>query len=313
MVQNMKKSRIFFLLLSFLLLAGCGKKDEETTDTYKIYYVDKEETKVSREDAVLEKTDTEGTLQELFILLEKQPDDAEYRSAIPDTVTLESYSFADSRITLNFSPEYSNMTPNGEVLSRAAIVRTLCQVEGVTYVAFNVAGEGLLNNSGVPVGYMTKDQFVDNAGNEISAYEKASLTLYFADRDGSKLIPVTQEVVYNSNISMDKLVVEKLIEGPDGEESEENGYAVMPPSTEIISVTTRDGTCYVNLNDGFMTKQGNVTPDVAIYSIVNSLVELPSVNKVQISINGESELSYMETIPLSQIFERNLEIISNAH
>ena len=61
-----------------------------------------------------------------------------------------------------------------------------------------------------------------------------------------------------------------------------------------------------------MTKQGNVTPEVTIYSIVNSLVELSGVNKVQISVNGSTDVIYMETVPLSQVFERNLEIMDNA-
>ena len=83
----------------------------------------------------------------------------------------------------------------------------------------------------------------------------------------------------------------------------------MSPETKIVSVTTRDNTCYVNLDEGFLNLPGNVTPEVAIYSIVNSLVELSSINKVQISINGSTDLIYMETIPLSQVFERNLEIM----
>lgn len=120
------------------------------------------------------------------------------------------------------------------------------------------------------------------------------------------------DCVYNSNISMDKLVVEQLIEGPEDEENGENGYATISPETKVVSVTTRDGVCYVNLDEGFLTQQGNVTPEVAVYSIVNSLAELSGINKVQISVNGSTDLVYMETIPLSQVFERNLEIMDNA-
>ena len=61
-----------------------------------------------------------------------------------------------------------------------------------------------------------------------------------------------------------------------------------------------------------MNRKGNVTPEVAVYSIVDSLTEIPGVNRVQISIEGNSDLNYMETISLSQPLEKNTEIIDNA-
>ncbi|MBP3459623.1 MAG: GerMN domain-containing protein [Lachnospiraceae bacterium] len=308
----MKKIRVCLFCLCFCLLWGCGSSENEDSKEYLVFYVDKDENKVTGEEVLIEETETKAILQALFQALGTPPEDAGYRSAIPENVELESFAYEDHQLVLNFNGEYSSMSPTGEVLSRAAIVRTLCQVEGVNYVAFNVAGEPLVNVSGVPVGYMTADQFVDNAGNEINAYEKVSLTLYFADESGSRLEAHLVERVYNSNISVDKLIVEELIAGPQGGDSEENGYGTISHSTGIVSVTTRDGVCYVSLDEEFLTKQGNVSPEVAVYSIVNSLVELSSVNKVQISINGNTDIVYMETIPLSQVFERNLEIMGNA-
>lgn len=308
----MRKIYLCLICLGLLLLAGCGSNADETSKEYRIYYVDKDENKVSGTDVYVEETETKAVLRTLFRALATQPEDAAYRSAIPEGVTLESFSFADNQLVLNFSAGYLSMSPTAEVLSRAAIVRTLCQVKDVNYVAFQIGGEPLVNLSGVPVGYMTGEQFVDNAGDEINAYEKTSLTLYYANADGDKLEEHIVDCVYNSNISMDKLVVEQLIEGPKGGESQENGYATLYPETQIVSVTTRDGVCYVNLDSGFLTKQGNVTPEVAIYSIVNSLAELSGVNKVQLSVNGSTDLVYMETVPLSQVFERNLEIMDNA-
>ena len=79
--------------------------------------------------------------------------------------------------------------------------------------------------------------------------------------------------------------------------------------TKIISVTVQDGTCYVNLNNDFLSQPYNVASDVTIYSITNSLVELPNVNRVQISINGETNLSYREYMSLNTVYERNLDIL----
>ena len=160
--------------------------------------------------------------------------------------------------------------------------------------------------SGTAVGIMTADTFIENAGNEINAYEKVDLRLYFANEEGNLLVEESQRnVVYNSNIAMEKLVVEKLIEGPKAEGS----YPTINPTTKIISVTVKDGICYVNLDEAFQNQPYNVTSDVTIYSITNSLVELPNVNKVQISIKGESNISYRENVSLNNVFERNLDLL----
>ena len=158
---------------------------------------------------------------------------------------------------------------------------------------------------------MTSDQFIDNAGDEINAYEKVRLKLYFANEQGDGLIATNRTVVYNTNISLEKLVVEELLAGP-GQEAGGELFPVINPETKIVSVTVKDNVCYVNFNETFLTQIYTVTPEVAIYSIVNSLEELPNVNKVQISINGETDVMYRESISLSTVFERKLELLTTA-
>ena len=67
----------------------------------------------------------------------------------------------------------------------------------------------------------------------------------------------------------------------------------------------------MDLDNMFLTQIYNVTPEVTIYSITNSLVELPNINKVQISVNGDTSVSYKENMSLSTVFERNLELVEN--
>ena len=57
----------------------------------------------------------------------------------------------------------------------------------------------------------------------------------------------------------------------------------------------------------FLEKLPDVTDGVAIYSIVNSLVELPGINKVQFRINGQPAETFHNT-NLGVLFERNLAI-----
>ena len=60
-----------------------------------------------------------------------------------------------------------------------------------------------------------------------------------------------------------------------------------------------------------MTEPYSVTAEVAVYSIVDSLTELPFVSRVQISIDGDTTQSFLEQIPLTTVFDRNLSLVED--
>ena len=209
----------------------------------------------------------------------------------------------------SFVLETDGYTAFGDFCTRP-LVRSLTQIPGVSHVEMTVNGEALTDSLGSVVGPMTADMFIDNAGNEINAYEKTRIKLYFANASGDGLVESLVTRVYSTNISMEKLVVEQLVAGP-GEDSPDS-YPVLNPNTRVLGVTVKDGTCYVNFDDGFLTQTNNTTGEVVIYAIANSLIELPNVNKVQIAVNGRTDLIYRETFDLSTIFDRNLDLVYNS-
>lgn len=308
----MKKINIILLMLVTLFCVGCHRQSQVPEgQAYTIYEVNKEETKVVERTIYTKETDSQQLMFLLMDELARVSENADTRPAIPSTVSLITSSYLDGTVTLNFETNYSSMSHIGEILSRAAIVRTLTQIEDVNYVTIMVDGNPLLNPSGVPVGVMTAEQFIDNSGNVINTEEIASLALYFANENGDKLVKVNREVVYSSNISLEKLVVEQLIKGVSKEE--EGAYSVLNPQTKIVAVTVRDGVCYVNLDENFLVSESNANAEVVIYSIANSLAELSNVNKVQFFVNGENELIYKETMPLSEVYARNLELVEESN
>lgn len=63
-----------------------------------------------------------------------------------------------------------------------------------------------------PVGQMNADSFVENTGDAINEETVTTLTLYFANKSGDKLVKEKVNVTGSSNISVEKLVVESLFE-----------------------------------------------------------------------------------------------------
>ncbi len=310
----MKKQRIVIIFTAVLLmfqifaLSGCASdetlKDE---DAQVVYYINNAGTGVEAQAYDIISTETGAQIEELVWRLGAIPDKLEYKAPLQMGFSLLSYRVEGETLYLDVSEEYRNLKPTTEVLVRAALVRTFSQVKDIRYVAITIAGEPLYDATGVLVGLMSAEQFVDNAGNEINAYEKVKLKLYFANEAGDGLVVTGRTVVYNTNIPLEKLVLEQLLIGPG--ETEGDVYPTVNPETKIVSVTVKDNVCYVNFNETFLTQIYTVTPQVAIYSIVNSLQELTSVNKVQITINGETDIMYRESISLNTVFERNLDLI----
>ena len=311
----MKKKRIksllavVLLLTQLVLLAGCST-DETVNgeDTQAIYYINNTGTGVEPQAYNIISTETGAQIEEMIWRLGMIPDKLEYKAPLQMGFSLLSYKIEGETLYLDVSEEYRNLKPTTEVLVRAALVRTFSQAKNIRYVAITIAGEPLYDATGILVGLMSAEQFVDNAGNEINAYEKVKLKLYFATETGDALIATNRTVVYNTNIPLEKLVLEQLLIGPG--ETESGMFPTINPDTKIVSVTVKDSVCYVNFNETFLTQIYTVTPQVAIYSIVNSLQELTGVNKVRITINGETDIMYRESISLSTVFERNLDLIT---
>lgn len=302
-------SAVVFFLAVMLLCAGCGSEQVDTDRVKIIYYVNNAETGVGMYEYEMRAEAEEEELDELIKQLETLPAKLEYKPPLEMGFHLLSYRLEDAILYLDVSEEYHNLSPTTEVLARAALVRTLSQAPGVSYVMITVEGNQLYDNLGNVVGLMAADQFIDNAGNEINAYERVSLRLYFANEEGTGLVATTRTIAYNTNIPMERLVMDELLAGP-GTEVADVVYPTINPSTKVVSVSVRDGICYVDLDENFLTQIYNVSSDVTIYSIVNSLAELSGVNKVQISINGETNILYRENTSLTTVFERNLDLIT---
>ncbi|MBD5470719.1 MAG: GerMN domain-containing protein [Lachnospiraceae bacterium] len=297
------------LVLAVVCFTGCSEEEVQGTSV-DISYLNKNETKLVKETHYLQGDDIKENIVEVLTLLCTVPENKELRATLTSGINIVTYTLEDDQVTVSLSEKYKDIPRTTEVLTRAAIVRSLTALDGVSCVMITINGEPLTDTSGNVVGIMTADMFVDNAGEMVEAQDtKVMLRLYFANEEGDGLIAVNRELSHNadvSNVSMEKIVLEQLIKGPANEET----YPVISPDTKIVSVTVKDGICHINFDSAFETAINNVTTDVTIYSIVNSLSELSTVNKVQISIDGDSDNKFRDKYDFSTVFERNLSLVN---
>ena len=244
----------------------------------------------------------------LDTMFTEDPEETTYYSVKPKEVRLNGMIIKDGVVTLDFNSNYLKMTNVREIILRSSVVLTLIQVNGIDGVAFTVEGEAITDAKGNAIGTMTRDQFVNVLLNEEGMLkQETDLRLYFADSNNEKLVPVIYRfTIDNSNSSLEEYILSKLIEGP------EKGAAnpTLTKGVKVISVATTEYVCYVNFDSSFLEQNQPVSDELMIYSIVNSLCELPYVNGVQILVDGESEIMLHKTMDLSQILRRKTDLIA---
>lgn len=300
----MKKVLFSLALLLLLAMAGCGEGNEK--NEYKVYYKDREGFKLVEKDYSSNTEDASILVRELMEAMNKPPKTDDYKVIKSDNVELLDYSIKNKVAFLYFNSGYEQMDAVSKILFRTAIVKSLTQIEGIDYVSIYQGGELIKYSNGNIIGLMAADDFIDDADSQMSNLTWTDLKLYFADADGDGLQPQTIQVAYSKSVNIERVIVEQLIVGPNG-----NGVKpTLPTDATVLGVSVKNGVCYVNLNQSMSQSMVNVTAEVSIYSIVNSLCELPNINSVSIAIDGKTDVKFRETISLDTAFEPNMEIVS---
>lgn len=300
-----RKIWIYVLLCICLLflLTACSKKrtDLDNEDPY-IYCLNSDRTGLTKVKYEITEKNTLNAAEEMLKEMKKIPEDIDYTATLPKRVEINSVTLEGELLNIDFNGSYRDLSPVEEKLIRAAIVQSLIKIEGINGLWFSVSGEDLTDSNGKLLGVMNDDDFVQNTGSSLSSYQTATLTLYFANEEGDKLTEQTMDVKYSSNMSKEKLIVEKLVKGP----KKNSGFPTITPDVTILGVTIKDGICYVNFDDEFLNGGVDVKPEVTIYSIVNSLIEGTTASKVQITVSGEKNIKYMESVDLTQPIQSDM-------
>lgn len=308
----MKKlfSTVLALVLACGLLAGCTvETQEEKADSgsnqYYLYYVNKEETKVVKERYWPEQESAEFMLKDLAGILNAQEGNGENLALLPTGVQLETYRLNESLLELEFSSEYSEISRTREILVRAGVARTFLQIPGITGIKIFIGNEELADSKGQAVGVINGNTFVEMWGSDKDAYRYDTFTLYFTDKTGEHLVAEQRNVYYKRILPRERVILEQLAKGP----MVKGHYPTIPQETEILGVEVSDDVCYVDFSSAFSNSGIDIPVNTMIYSVVNSLLDTASADKVQISVEGDSEAVLSDGTSLYNLFGKNTDLV----
>lgn len=289
-------------LVAYLTLAG---KNPNTEQKYSFYYINSEETKLKEETYKPEEETAEVMLRDFSERLNNRETRDDGISLFPEGVKISSYSIKDGVLRLEFSDAYSKMSRTRELLVRNGVVKLFIQVPGIDYVEIYVGKKPLTDTKGEEVGVMNSDTFVEFSGSDSDVYSYDTFTLYFTNKNGDRLVEEQRSVRYRRNLPKATVVLEQLARGP----LEKGHYPTIPENSEVLSLTRANGICYVDYNSVFQDYALNIDEQIPIYSVVNTLIAATGADKVEISIEGNKEVTFGKNMQLYKFYEWNKNLI----
>lgn len=137
--------------------------------------------------------------------------------------------------------------------------------------------------------------------------ETKEIALYFSDESGQYLVSEMRDVPKVEGIA--RAVMQELIAGP----SVESGLLpTIPVGTQLLDINVRpDGVCIVDLSGELVLNHpgGSMNEEMTVYSVVNTLTQFPTVQEVQILIDGQKVETIAGHMDVSATMARNEEMI----
>ena len=275
---------------------------EPVTLTQAVYFVNKETSSLASEERALGGKTLLEVLESAVFQMQVPPKSEALTIAVPEGLEILNITLEEGVASVNVSSEYSDLKIGEEMFFRAAIVWTLTDFYFVDKVEIFVEGVSLKKISGEPVGPIGRDELIIDAQIDPQPTNASRvLKLYFADSNANNLVVEERRIEINPNQPIERYIMEQLILGP----KEAGNISTVPVETKIRDIQTQDGVCYVDLSQEFVLRHGGGSTGelFTIYSIVNSLCELPEVERVQFLVEGEKQDEYKGHVEFSKPFE----------
>ena len=271
----MKKS-LAFLLAACLLAALCAcagsGQDGETLEVYRVLKTPWQTNgELLRPETV--RFDHPPQVEDALDAVFSEPEDPQLSNGM-GTAAVVDWSLSGGEISLELSEAYGNLTNMRRTIAEYCLTLTLVQLEGVE--AVSIYCDGVPTALGLTAGDALLYDIQSNP------YEK-QVRLYFSD-GADLLIEETRGLSVDEDMPTERYVLEELLRGPVGKSLS----TLLPEGTRLLSVSTRDGVCTVDLSGEFLA--GDYRDDthrrLAVYSLVNTLTALPDVDAVELYAGG---------------------------
>lgn len=136
--------------------------------------------------------------------------------------------------------------------------------------------------------------------------ELRTVTLYFADAGGEQLVAEERQIAKVEGIG--RACIEELIKGP----FQANLQPTLPVTTKLLDINIKtDGLAIVDFNGDLIRDlpANTKAEELAVYSVVNTLTQFPTVERVEFRIDGRKVDTLLGYVEIDDNLARNTSLI----
>ena len=276
----MKKNIMFIISAIFIILAVCVVSVRLISDNKAdavLYYISEDGYGLEPVEKRIVYSNEKQIPADVAELLKKKPRNLENpvgEKAVVNSIVYE----GEGKMTIDFNDEFLTADVSKNTLKTYAFIKSVYSVvkkAGIEKIRITVDSLPVITSGGNEIGYISGDEIID-ARNIVN--KKSDYILYFRDKETGGFRGEKREFITKSGSSVEKKIIEALIDGPVSSELER----VLTPDTEVKSVEILDGLCFVNFS--VINRKSN--SDEAISSVAQTLFSEPQISKVIIMDNG---------------------------
>lgn len=301
-------------LICLFAYIGSVKKSENLMDI-NLYFFNPSDNTITAEKRSIPKTEDHNVLiSSVEKAYREGPRNPSLTRAMPSSVDFEitnNEKGIGNVIDIDLKGDFEGAGSSAKLACIGSVVYTFSDISFIDNVRLSVNGENIAdayNMYGKNTASLNRENVVSNPVINPEKIDKEKVVLYFLNAEGTALLPQECSIEVKQSRSLEYQIVEQLITGPSDDEMR----AVLPADTKIKDIKTEEGICYVNFSGDFVSKlSGSAAQEkLTIYSIVNSLTELNTVNKVQFLVDGERMSEKKGHYDFGKTFERDETLIS---
>ena len=225
--------------------------------------------------------------------------DADYQLKTPDAIAscVEDTMTALTALETSKIEAYSYMMGEDNSLQMeimAATTKTLFQMDDISSIALTVKG----NDENVYAEQLFLRDSIYYYGTDETSLTEESITMYAPNAQGTALESYGIKVQSEPQTSDQEYIVRELVQ-----------KKVLSPDTKVNQVSVHDSVCYLDLSEEFTSAMGTVSPELALYAVVNSVIAQTDVDTVQILIDGKIVPMYRNVVAIDKPLSFNANVV----
>lgn len=297
----MKKLKLLLMIiLSIFILASCNISQEKQMKNkeIKLFYPNNDGTKILWMTRPIDYIDEDEKYSIALNALINGPYSLDMSRTINEKTKINSIKKDKEKIVVDLSKDFLKFGNNlNEINAIVTLTNTLTQFEEINEVKLTVEGKKVISSKGIAYENLVKF--------DLSEEKELIIEIYIPNENYTKLVSKKESIKVKSGEPLGLKVLEKLIEV-----SNNDNKNLIPNGTKILGYKQNNKIVTINFNKEFVDNHngGNTGEMMSIYSIVNTLCSLDSIEEIIFEVEGEKK-EYYKHIDLSKSFKLNKELI----